>query len=244
MITGYSFFVPFLGYYIHLRQHRNLPSVATFSLLPLYSLSGPYLLQRKLFQYDASRYQWIVHFFYSFATLFNLITVVKVIKVDESELKSAISLNSISWEVHWWFILLTVISYWVTHWIFAFKYWTLALKVQKLKQGQDPTTDDRFYRIVLLIGICFNLVGAMMFALCFSLLIQEQETSFLTKKRLLISALVFSSPLYASWIILVDAFRRFSKSKSSEQVISNMKVFALLFTYLFFAIGTTIVLAI
>ena len=78
----------------------------------------------------------------------------------------------------------------------------------------------------------------MMFALCLPL-----KESNLTKKRLLISALVFLTPLYASWIILVDAFRRFSKSKSSEQVISNMKVFALLFTYLFYAIGITIVLA-
>ncbi len=136
--------------------------------------------------------------------------------------------------------MLEVLSYWVTHWIFAFKYWTLALKVEKLKQGQDPSTGDRFYRIVLLIGICLNLVGAMMFAISLDLKI----SSSLTKERLLISALVFSTPLYASWIILVDAFRRFSKSKSSEQVISNMKVFALLFTYLFYAIGITILLAV
>ena len=60
----------------------------------------------------------------------------------------------------------------------------------------------------------------------------------------MVSALTFSTPLYASWLVLVDAFRRFSKSKSSEQVISNTKVFAMLFTYLFYAIGVTIVVAI
>ena len=108
----------------------------------------------------------LVMFLYSFATLFNLISVVKVIKADESELKSAASLELISWKVQWWFILLEVLCYWLTHWIFAFKYWTLALKVEKLKQGQDPSTGDRFYRMVLLVGICFNMVGAMMFALC------------------------------------------------------------------------------
>jgi hypothetical protein len=68
-------------------------------------------------------------FLNSVATLFSLIMVVKVIKADESELKSAVSLELISYKVQWWIILVTYICYWVTHWIFAFKYWTLALKV-------------------------------------------------------------------------------------------------------------------
>ena len=68
-------------------------------------------------------------FLYSVATLFSLITVVKVIKADESELKSAVSLNLIAGKVQWWLALFSSFSYWVTHWIFASKYWKLALKV-------------------------------------------------------------------------------------------------------------------
>jgi hypothetical protein len=44
-----------------------------------------------------------------------------------------------------------------------------------------------------------------------------------------------------SWLLLCDAFRRFTKSKREEQVISNMKVFAMVFSYLLFAIGVTVV---
>ena len=103
--------------------------------LPL-SVFYVYLAYRGLTFYGANSFNLsllitngLFMFFYSFATFFYLITVVKVIKADESELNRTVSLNSVAVEVQWWLALFSSFSYWVTHWIFAFKYWTLALKV-------------------------------------------------------------------------------------------------------------------
>ncbi len=63
-------------------------------------------------------------------------------------------------------------------------------------------------------------------------------------EQLTITALVFTTPLYVSFAILFDAFRRFRSTKSSEQVINNLNVIAISFAFLVYAIGITIVLLI
>ena len=93
--------------------------------------------------------------------------------------------------------------------------------------------------LVLVVGIIFNFVGAILFQL--SLL---ENASPDTMKRLTITALFFTIPLYTSWIVLTEAFRRFKNSEWSEQVINNTKVFAMVFTYLFYALGITLVVII
>lgn len=107
-----------------------------------------------------------------------------------------------------------------------------------LKKGQDPNKMNRRFIIVFAAGIVANVIY------CF--LIQFSATSKFTndirKRNLAIAAFVFLSAIYASWIVLCDAFRRFSNSKRSEQVISNLKVSALLLSYLIYAVGYTVVL--
>ncbi len=63
-------------------------------------------------------------------------------------------------------------------------------------------------------------------------------------KQLTIAALVFTIPLLVSFLVLFDAFRRFRKTKNSEQVIKNTNVFALSFVFLLYAVGSTIMLVI
>lgn len=141
-------------------------------------------------------------------------------------------------KVQWWAGLYSELCFNISHWIFAFKYWTLAIKVQMLKKGQDPNKMNRRFIIVFAAGIVANVIY------CF--LIQFSATSKFTndirKRNLAIAAFVFLSAIYASWIVLCDAFRRFSNSKRSEQVISNLKVSALLLSYLIYAVGYTVVL--
>lgn len=110
-------------------------------------------------------------------------------------------------QVTWWLALSVNLCYWITHWIFAFKYWTLARKVEILKKGLDPNTLNRKYEIILYLGIIFNFVGAVFFQLSLSKTIDP-------KYKLILSliALFFTAPLHVSWIVLADAFRRFKST--------------------------------
>ena len=54
-----------------------------------------------------------------------------------------------------------------------------------------------------------------------------------------IAALVLTAPLYISFLILFDAFRRFRSLKSQEKVINNVKVGALSFAFFAYALGIT-----
>lgn len=88
----------------------------------------------------------------------------------------------------------------------------------------------------LAIGILANVLYCFLIVSCIS----QRVTNIIRKRRLLIAALIFQTALYASWVVLCDAFRRFRNVKESEQVISNVKVSAMVLTYLFFAIGETV----
>ena len=54
-----------------------------------------------------------------------------------------------------------------------------------------------------------------------------------------IAALVLTAPLYISFLILFDAFRRFRNLKSQEKVINNVKVCALSLAFFAYAFGIT-----
>ena len=61
----------------------------------------------------------------------------------------------------WWLSLTSEICYNTVHWIFAMKYWTLSYKVQQLKLNRDPDVFNRQFRVALFIGICLNMVSAL-----------------------------------------------------------------------------------
>lgn len=128
------------------------------------------------------------------------------------------------------------ICYNTVHWVFAMKYWTLSYKVQQLKLNKDPDVFNQQFRVALLIGICLNMFSAIINNLASSGKLASEA------QQLTITALVFTLPLYVSFALLFDAFRRFRNIKSSEQVINNLNVFAMSFAFLVYAFGITIVL--
>ena len=117
------------------------------------------------------------------------------------------------------------------HWVFAMKYWTLAYKVKLIKLRKDPDKHNSKFLVIFVVGIILNILCAVFNQCALSYRLSDKVV------QLTITALVFTLPLFVSWILLTDAFRRFRNTKSSEQVINNMKVFALSFSYLFYAIG-------
>lgn len=80
-----------------------------------------------------------------------------------------------------------------------------------------------------------------MLSCLFELSVVKYRFSNLTKRNLAIATLVCVPSFYVPWLVFCDAFRRFNNFKSTEQVINNKKVFALLLTYLLYAIGATVV---
>jgi hypothetical protein len=126
----------------------------------------------------------------------------------------------------------------IVHWIFAVKYWALSFKVKQLKEGRNPDTYNKLFMTLFITGIILNFVSAMIGNLSQSLKLDKKA------KQLTIAALVLTAPLYVSFATLIDAFRRFKNTKSPEQIIKNLNVFALSFAFLIYAIGVTIVLLI
>ena len=125
----------------------------------------------------------------------------------------------------------------IVHWIFALKYWSLSFKIQQLKIGRDADVYNKQLKVAFFIGIFLNSLSALFN----NLSAVDVET---TRKKFTIVALVFTLPLYVSFAILIDAFRRFREIKDSEQVINNSNVSVLSFTYLFYAIAITMMLII
>lgn len=116
------------------------------------------------------------------------------------------------------------------------KYWTLSYKVQLIKEGRDPDSYNRLFIGIFILGIFFNVLSSLINVLSYSSKLSSES------KQFTIAALVFTAPLYVSFLVLYDSFRRFRYIKSSEQVINNLNVFALSFTFLLYAVGITLVL--
>ena len=116
-------------------------------------------------------------------------------------------------------VVIAVLSqsgYNVAHWVFALKYWTLACKIERIKRGEDSEKQSKKYMIFLTIGVILNVTSAIIckFALLSKRLGGEslRGTSW---------GLIFTLPLFVSWLLLSDAFRRFKNTKRSEQTINN-----------------------
>ena len=178
-------------------------------------------------------------FLYSSSTFGLLITAKRLIEASPDDLTEAYNNYRTVTRVNWWMGIYAGSCYNVSHWIFAFKYWVVSMKLEWLKTGQDPNKYNNWFLIVLTVGVLANCLSDLFFQFSIS----HQISDDLKLKRLAIADLSFQPALYVSWIVLCDAFRRFSKSKTNEQVINNTKVFFMLFSYLIYAVGVTWVTA-
>ena len=179
-------------------------------------------------------------FTYSVSMLCLLISSLHLIQADSTQLSIAYSYYRAAFRAEWWVGLACNLCYYNSHWIFAFKYWTLAYKVEQLRRGQDPDSKNLRFTVILISGVILNTVSAILFSLSIDQYNFKGELK--RKKTLIITALLFSSSLIASFFVLIDAFRRFRQTKSSEQVINNLTVFTLSLAFLLFAIGVIAVL--
>lgn len=74
-------------------------------------------------------------FLYSSAVFGEILTAKSLLNADLADTTEAYKNYVAAIGVQWWFGLYATFSYTISHWIFAFKYWTLALKVELLKKG-------------------------------------------------------------------------------------------------------------
>ena len=94
------------------------------------------------------------------------------------------------------------------HWVFAVKYWTLAYKVKMIKERMNPDKHNNKFMLILVIGIISNILSAIFNQCALSVKLNEKVFP------LTITALVFTVPLFLSWLLLSDAFRRFRIERS------------------------------
>lgn len=170
----------------------------TFSLefilqLPL-SIVYLYLAFRGKTFYNANRFtlsllisNGLAMLLFSLSIVFSFITVKQFVEAGSEASVNDFNRYLISLRVSWWVGLYAALCYNISHWIFAFKYWTLAIKVEQLKKGRDPNLLNRRFMTVLVIGIFANVLYS--FLISFS--IAKSFINDIRKRRLTIVALVF-----------------------------------------------------
>lgn len=127
---------------------------------------------------------------------------------------------------------MTEVSSDLVHWIFAFKYWTVAIKLEKIKLGENPDLNNRFYKAIFVFGFVLNLAAGIVTCLSgFASVAGE------TRRRCDIATAVFLLPLFLSCVFLWDAFRRFKKTKDQTQTINNKQIGILSLAFVSFALG-------
>jgi hypothetical protein len=89
--------------------------------------------------------------------------------------------------VQWWAGFYAALCYNISHWIFAFKYWVLAVKVEMLKKQKDPNKINGRLMILLVAGVFANIFYS--FLIVFS--VTPKITNYIRKRRITIAALVF-----------------------------------------------------
>jgi uncharacterized membrane protein (DUF485 family) len=80
-----------------------------------------------------------------------------------------------------------------------------------------------------------NLLCALLKNLAFSARFTNQR-----RYNLAIAALVFTFPLYVSFLVLIFAFKKFRNFQDSERVVNNVKVFALSLAFFTYALGISV----
>ena len=166
-------------------------------------------------------------FIFSSTTLILVFYTRNFIDADPRELSAAYRKYVAVSKLQWWITLTGDSTYNIVHWIFGLKYWTLAFKFKQLKTNQDPDKLNLCFTFTFWVGVFFILLSALLKNIALS-----DRFSAEVKRKTTIAALVLTAPLYISFLILFDAFRRFRNLKSQEKVINNVKVCALSLAFL------------
>jgi hypothetical protein len=94
----------------------------------------------------------------------------------------------------------------------------------------------------LTVGIILNFLSATAFSAALYPTGDPLHPNLIIDLQIL--ALCFVIPLFISFAVLMDAFRRFRSYKPPGAIIDNWKVFVLLISFFVFAVGVTVVIAI
>ncbi len=105
------------------------------------------------------------------------------------------------------------------HWIFAFKYWTVACKLEQMKSGANPDKYNLWYFVAFAIGAVSNIAAGLVTGI-----VTYPQISAQARQSLEIAITVFVLPLIMSCIFLGDAFRRFRSMTDDTQTINNKKI--------------------
>lgn len=139
--------------------------------LPL-SLAYIYLAYRSVTFYRANCFttsllitNGLAMFLYSICVFAEIITSKHLLDADSADTAAAYNKYQTAVGVLWWVGLYATSCYAISHWIFAFKYWTLAVKVELLKKLQDPNQLNTKFSVVFFLGIIFNLIAGILFQL-------------------------------------------------------------------------------
>ena len=107
-------------------------------------------------------------FLYSSSTVGLLITAKRFIEANPADPTAAFNNYKTVMRVNWWIGIYAGSCYGVSHWIFAFKYWTVAMKLEWLKAGKDPNKWNNWFLIALIVGILANCFTNWFFQLSLS----------------------------------------------------------------------------
>jgi len=149
-------------------------------------------------------------FLFSTSTLVVFVYTRKLILAQSNEeITPAFNQYRLAIRVLWWLTILGESCYNTIHWISAMKYWTLAYKLKLIKEKQDPDQHNNKFMLIFVVGIIFNLLSAIFNQCALSYKLNDKVVP------LTYTALFFTLPLFISWLLLSDAFRRFRNEKSS-----------------------------
>ncbi len=95
----------------------------------------------------------------------------------------------------------------VVHWVFAIKYWSLSVKLELIKSGQNVDKNNTLFTIFYVVGIVIN-VAAGIFVGFFKLSKNKDVTQMLSFVGIFIVLL--------TCLVLIDAYRRFAKASPTE----------------------------
>ena len=102
---------------------------------------------------------------YSLSVIGQIITSKALINSSELDPVNAYDSYVIATNIQWWIGVYASNTFNISHWIFAFKYWSLAVKLEYLRKGEDTDKLNGKFLIALVIGIVANFLLSMFFQL-------------------------------------------------------------------------------
>ena len=106
-------------------------------------------------------------------------------------------------------------------WIFALKYWSVAVKFELAMNEQDITSKTKLVNTLLIGGLVYLTILPLLSVI---LVLSDHKFTLKTFKQLVF---FFLLPMFVSCLILGDAFRRMIRTKIQNNTISLGSVFIL-----------------